>query len=101
MTEIEKLIDELGKIDEELAPFTETIKRRAAIERRLKKAVETHAEGKRFAITITATPYEYLDTVRIKKDHGENWIRNYTTSGERRSLKVFKKARKKAAAKKK
>lgn len=94
MTQIQKMIDELGAINEKLLPFEEDIKRRNAIKEKLKKTVDVSAEGAKFGITISTTPYEYLDTKKIKEDHDEAWIAKYTTESVKKAVLVYKLKRK-------
>ncbi len=94
MTEIAKMIDELGAINQKLVDFEDDIKRREYIKNKIKKAVDVSAEGAKFGVTITTTPYAYLDTKRIKDDHDEAWIAKYTTESVKKAVLVYKLKRK-------
>jgi hypothetical protein len=84
------LIDEYGKLTEELEPIKAKLKKLETLKERIKEKVDRQHEGKKFGVVIDSVPCETLDVKKIQEDMNTTWLATYTKKGVRRSITVFR-----------
>lgn len=98
---IADLIDEYGKIVDELAKVQHLIKRQKALDKLIKDKVSEGAEGAKYGVNINTSYAEQLNTELIRAEMSADWVKAHSEEVPRRSIILYRKVAAKRAAKKK
>ena len=86
-------VDELGRIDAQLAPLKPVLKRQKELKDILADYGLAVIEGDDYLCTVATTTEDRLDTASIRVEMGADWCLAYTKTGTKRTVRTAAKPR--------